>query len=72
MGAAAAVLISVGDGGISALQSFIVVTAVPVGFIMLPSVFAAPVYVYRLAVEQGITRRPATATAAHDAAAVDA
>lgn len=72
MGAAAAVLISVGDGGISALQSFIVVTAVPVGFIMLPSVFAAPVYVYRLAVEQGLTGRPAAATTVDDTAAVDA
>lgn len=54
MGAAAAVLISIGDGGISALQSFIVITAVPVGFIMLPSVFAAPVFVRRMAIEQGL------------------
>lgn len=56
MGAAAAVLISIGDGGITALQSFIVVTAVPVGFILLPSLFAAPVMVRRMAVEQGLTR----------------
>lgn len=56
MGAAAAVLISVGDGGITALQSFIVVTAVPVGFLMLPSVWAAPVYVRRLAAEQKVAR----------------
>lgn len=54
MGVAAAVLISIGDGGISALQSFIVITAVPVGFIMLPSIFAAPVFVRRMALEQGI------------------
>ena len=54
MGVAAAVLISIGDGGISALQSFIVITAVPVGFIMLPSVFAAPVFVRRMAIEQGV------------------
>ncbi len=57
MGAAAAALISVGEGGISALQSFIVITAVPVGFVMLPSVFAAPVYVRRLAIEQGVQHR---------------
>lgn len=57
MGAAAAVLISIGDGGISALQSFIVVTAVPVGLILLPSVVAAPVMVHRMAVEQGLTGR---------------
>lgn len=59
MGVAAAVLISIGDGGISALQSFIVITSVPVGFIMLPSVFAAPVFVRRMALEQGlIVARP--------------
>ncbi len=57
MGGAAAVLISIGDGGISALQSFIVITAVPVGFVLLPSVFAAPIYVRRLFLEQ--SRGPA-------------
>ncbi len=65
MGAAAAVLITIGDGGISALQSFIVVTAVPVGFILLPSLVAAPVMVRRMAVEQGLTggrATPATTT----------
>ena len=62
MGAAAATLISIGDGGISALQSFIVVTAVPVGFVMLPSVVAAPIFVRRLAREQGLIR---TGTNAH-------
>lgn len=56
MGSAAAVLISVGDGGISALQSFIVITAVPVGFVMAPAVVAAPIMVRRLAREQGIGR----------------
>ncbi|MEO7129777.1 MAG: BCCT family transporter [Dermatophilaceae bacterium] len=54
MGAAAAALISIGDGGISALQSFIVITAVPVGFVMVPSLFAAPIYLRRLAKEQGV------------------
>ena len=54
MGVAAAVLISIGDGGITGLQSFIVITAVPIGFIMLPSVFAAPVFVRRMALEQGL------------------
>lgn len=76
MGAAAAVLISIGDGGISALQSFIVVTAVPVGFILLPSVFAAPVMVRRMAAEQGITgwRRggtPASTTTPADSTSND-
>ncbi len=63
MGSAAAVLISIGDGGISALQSFIVVTAVPVGFIMLPSLWAAPLYVRRMALEQGLVGgRPTSPT----------
>ncbi len=42
MGAVAAVLLMIGKGGISALQSFIVITAVPVGFILLPSLWAGP------------------------------
>lgn len=54
MGIAAATLISIGDGGISALQSFIVITAVPVGFVLMPAVVAAPLYVRKLAKEQGI------------------
>lgn len=54
LGAAAAVLISIGDGGIGALQSAIVITAVPVGFVMLPSLFGAPLMLRKLAIEQGI------------------
>ncbi|MEU6994573.1 BCCT family transporter [Streptomyces sp. NPDC046465] len=54
MGAAAAVLILVGDGGITALQSFIVVTAVPVGFIMLPTLWTAPRVAREMALEQGV------------------
>ncbi|MFD5023751.1 BCCT family transporter [Streptomyces sp. NPDC058373] len=61
MGAAAAVLILVGDGGITALQSFIVVTAVPVGFIMLPTLWTAPRMAKEMAREQGII--PAEPTA---------
>lgn len=56
MGAAAAVLISIGDGGIGALQSAIVITAVPVGFVMLPSLLGAPILLRRLAIEQGVVR----------------
>ncbi|MFH8347735.1 BCCT family transporter [Streptomyces sp. NPDC018045] len=54
MGAAAAVLILVGDGGITALQSFIVVTAVPVGFLMLPTLWTAPRVAKEMAREQGV------------------
>lgn len=62
MGVAAAVLISIGDGGITALQSFIVITAVPVGFIMLPALFAAPVFVRRMALDQGVLGRKSSPT----------
>lgn len=41
MGVMAAILISVGSGGVSKLQSFIVVTAVPVSLILLPSLWDA-------------------------------
>ncbi len=42
MGAVAAILIYMGEGGIGALQSFIVITAVPVGFILLPTLWGGP------------------------------
>ncbi len=42
MGVVAMILISIGSGGISALQAFIVVTAVPVSLILLPSLWVAP------------------------------
>lgn len=54
MGAAASVLIAIGNGGVDALQSFIVVTAVPAGFVMLPTLWSAPRVVHRMAREQGI------------------
>lgn len=41
MGIMAVILISVGAGGVSKLQSFIVVTAVPVSLILLPSLWDA-------------------------------
>lgn len=42
MGVVAMILISIGSGGIGALQYFIVVTAVPVSLILLPSLWVAP------------------------------
>ncbi|MGI9270370.1 MAG: BCCT family transporter [Woeseiaceae bacterium] len=54
MGALAMVLVSIGAGGISALQSFIVVTSVPVAILMLPSVLAGPVFARRMAAQQGL------------------
>ena len=41
MGAMAMILIYTGSGGIGKLQSFIVVTAVPVSLILLPSLWDA-------------------------------
>lgn len=63
IGAAAAVLISIGDGGIDALQSAIVIAAVPVGFVMLPSLFGAPVLLRRIAIEQGVVTSKTTRVA---------
>ena len=39
MGMVAAILISIGSGGVSALQSFILVTVMPVSLILLPSLW---------------------------------
>jgi choline-glycine betaine transporter len=54
MGVLAMILVVVGSGGINALQSFIVVTAVPVSFILLPSLWVAPSIARELAREQGL------------------
>ena len=59
MGALAVLLIALGDGGVDALQAFIVVTAVPVGLYLLPPLWLAPKVAARLAREQDIVRTPA-------------
>jgi choline-glycine betaine transporter len=43
MGAVAAVLLLAGDGGLNALQSFIVITAVPVSFIIAATLITGPI-----------------------------
>ncbi|RDE24857.1 BCCT family transporter [Motiliproteus coralliicola] len=55
MGIVAALLISIGSGGISALQSFIVITAVPVSLVLLPSLWTAPRIALKMAKEQGLS-----------------
>ncbi|MBP5856603.1 BCCT family transporter [Marivibrio halodurans] len=60
MGAMALILISLGSGGISKLQSFIVVTAVPVSLVLLPSIWDPA----RIVLALGRQRREAAATAA--------
>ncbi|WP_286974539.1 BCCT family transporter [Pseudomonas sp.] len=52
MGVVAALLISIGSGGISALQSFIVISAVPVSLVLLPALWNAPQIARRMADEQ--------------------
>ncbi len=54
MGSLAAILISLGSGGVSALQSFIVVTAVPVSLVLLPSLWTGPQIARQLAKDQGL------------------
>lgn len=54
MGVLAAILVSIGSGGVTALQSFIVITAVPVSLILLPSLWCAPRIANELAREQGL------------------
>jgi glycine betaine transporter len=52
MGAIAAILLYIGNGSISALQSFIVVTAVPVSLLLLPTLWLAPKVSKQLLEEQ--------------------
>ncbi|WP_158936966.1 BCCT family transporter [Burkholderia sp. S171] len=54
MGLVGAVLITMGAGGVSALQSFIVITAVPVSIIILPSLWDAVRIARTMAAEQGV------------------
>jgi choline-glycine betaine transporter len=55
MGVLAMILVSIGSGGMSALQYFIVVTAVPVSLILLPSLWFGPLFARRIAQSQELT-----------------
>lgn len=48
MGIVAAILLSIGEGSINSLQSFIVVTSIPVSIILLPTIFLAPKVAYNM------------------------
>lgn len=52
MGTTAIILMSMGAGGIGALQSFIVITAIPVSLVVLPALWNAPQIAYQLYKEQ--------------------
>ncbi len=54
MGLVAIILLSFKQGGIAALQSFIVITAVPVSLILLPSLWTAPRIARQMAKEQNL------------------
>ena len=56
MGAVAAVLLKIGQGGIQALQTFIIFTAVPVSIFLVPALWDAPKIAKKLALEQGISK----------------
>ncbi|WP_342610582.1 BCCT family transporter [Staphylococcus hsinchuensis] len=50
------ILINIGEGSISAIQSFIIVTAVPISLIMLPVIWTAPKIAHKLAIRQNIIK----------------
>lgn len=54
MAVIAVILIKIGDGGVGALQSFVVIAAVPVSILLLPSLWHAPRFAKQLAKEQGL------------------
>lgn len=53
-GALSVVLLVIGEGSITAIQNFIVVTAVPVSILLLPPLWLAPKVAKTMAFEQGI------------------
>ncbi|WP_423821788.1 BCCT family transporter [Salinisphaera sp. SPP-AMP-43] len=61
MAAMAAVLLTMGHGQISALQQFIVITAIPVSIVLLPSLWTGPQAAYAMAREQGVLGERAAA-----------
>jgi glycine betaine transporter len=56
MGIISIILINLGSGGIGGLQSFVVIAAVPVSILLLPSLWDAPRIAKKLAIEQGIVK----------------
>lgn len=57
MGAIAIILLITGDSGITQLQNFIVVTAVPVSILLLPMIWLAPKVAKKMAIDQRITKK---------------
>lgn len=57
MATIATILIKIGGGGIDALQSFVVIAAVPVSILLLLVLWYAPKVAKVLAIEQGIVKK---------------
>ncbi|WP_343751016.1 BCCT family transporter [Lentibacillus halophilus] len=53
-GATAMVILTIGEGSITAIQNSIVITAVPVSFLLLPPLWNAPQIAKKMALEQGL------------------
>ncbi|MFO7910293.1 MAG: BCCT family transporter [Marinobacter sp.] len=53
----AAILLYMGAGQIGVLQQFIVITAIPVSLVLLPSLWLGPQAAYAMARDQGLTTR---------------
>ncbi|WP_051530303.1 BCCT family transporter [Halomonas halodenitrificans] len=63
MAVMAGILLYMGAGQIGALQQFIVITAIPVSLVLLPSLWAGPQAAYAMAREQGVVPPRSMATA---------
>lgn len=63
----AAILLYMGAGQISALQQFIVITAIPVSLVLLPSLWTGPQSAFAMARAQGITSQRSAMPAPEDA-----
>ncbi|WP_141321272.1 BCCT family transporter [Halomonas halmophila] len=59
----AAILLYMGSGQIDALQQFIVITAIPVSLVLLPSLWTGPQAARAMALEQGLLGSPRGASA---------
>lgn len=57
MGSVAVILLITGDSGITQLQNFIVVTAVPVSLLLLPMIWLAPKVAKQMAKEQNLLKK---------------
>ncbi|TMN23847.1 BCCT family transporter [Lentibacillus cibarius] len=53
-GVTAMVILTIGEGSITAIQNSIVITAVPVSFLLLPPLWNAPQIAKKMALEQGL------------------